>query len=513
MALDYHCILVKFPRDPDATFSIVEEASPDVVSRFPSAAGRRLSVLKVHLKDGANVTVGGFGTPFANHGDDSAEVDGWVNENQAIVDGLTLLDVLRQRAFTFVVAYSNQQLESQWNSELPPPVDYPYGHNHNWGEASAMALSPALRAKEQFKAAYAYESLNAYVAVLTQAIAQDVMWLDKAAAQIEAMFFRAYFVSLDETPADKGTRFYVVMPLTKEFRESIESPWRRLKKNLPFSLSLRANKSNKYPAFWHVLRSICPYLLTNSFARKCIILDHPGGIDRLAAHHNDKYDLVLEVRRPASGEYSTFVPQVFESRSAADAALEEGDDNWNLASLAFDANLADHERKVDAVNRIHPTRKSTNPMPVPYIQSGADHISLQDRRTLHRSLLLGHGFFEWMTQTTTVPRQLPIVNFLDVEDTKYTDALLGEALPQDRARFRQYLSKRPLGLGLMTAVCFTLVFSGDYLVLTLFLRDLGLVKPRLCPWPPWLCRQASVQSLLPPRPTSPSTTLLSVSTA
>ncbi|KAM0351036.1 hypothetical protein ACHAPU_002817 [Fusarium lateritium] len=48
-------------------------------------------------------------------------------------------------------------------------------------------------------------------------------------------------------------------------------------------------------------------------------------------------------------------------------------------------------------------------------------------------------------------RPLPVLNFLSINDPEYVDCILQEALPQDRARFREYLSKRPLGLGMITA--------------------------------------------------------------
>ncbi|KAL2673660.1 hypothetical protein Neosp_012103 [[Neocosmospora] mangrovei] len=81
-----------------------------------------------------------------------------------------------------------------------------------------------------------------------------------------------------------------------------------------------------------------------------------------------------------------------------------------------------------------------------------------DRMDLHRALLRGHGFYNWMVKpdprSTDAPptlRALPSINFLDIEDKAYADAIVAEALPQDQARFRGYLSNRPLGLGLITA--------------------------------------------------------------
>jgi hypothetical protein len=53
---------------------------------------------------------------------------------------------------------------------------------------------------------------------------------------------------------------------------------------------------------------------------------------------------------------------------------------------------------------------------------------------------------------STPLRPLPTVNFLDIENQAYVNCILEEALPEDRARFREYLSNRPLGLGMITAV-------------------------------------------------------------
>ncbi|RSL42484.1 hypothetical protein CEP54_015466 [Fusarium duplospermum] len=85
---------------------------------------------------------------------------------------------------------------------------------------------------------------------------------------------------------------------------------------------------------------------------------------------------------------------------------------------------------------------------------------LEFRMSLQRALVLGSGF--WTVLRTSKHRPgsspapvtlpcVPEVNLLDIEDAALMDALMMEILPADRARFRQYFSKRALGLGLMTA--------------------------------------------------------------
>lgn len=47
---------------------------------------------------------------------------------------------------------------------------------------------------------------------------------------------------------------------------------------------------------------------------------------------------------------------------------------------------------------------------------------------------------------------LPEVNLMKCADQDFINTVVDEALPDDRDRFREYFSKRPLGLGIITAV-------------------------------------------------------------
>jgi hypothetical protein len=169
------------------------------------------------------------------------------------------------------------------------------------------------------------------------------------------------------------------------------------------------------------------------------------------------------------------------------------------------------ERKAKAISRFHvdaqPSSLESTNLPLdPETGAIANELTpdqykvleeLCDRMSLHRDVMRGAGFFDWITAktlrvpvwaavkspvkkaTTKAPdteapnvlaqvvegieniklktkgislRPLPTVNFLDIEDQAYVDCILEEALPEDRARFREYLSNRPLGLGMITAV-------------------------------------------------------------
>ena len=101
-----------------------------------------------------------------------------------------------------------------------------------------------------------------------------------------------------------------------------------------------------------------------------------------------------------------------------------------------------------------------------------------DRMELHRAVMRGTGFYDWMTSPvapglhqemadlslgTPAPgtarpplRQLPVVSFLAVDDERFAGAVLEELLPADRVPFRAYLENRPLGIGGVVAVSFIL---------------------------------------------------------
>jgi hypothetical protein len=91
----------------------------------------------------------------------------------------------------------------------------------------------------------------------------------------------------------------------------------------------------------------------------------------------------------------------------------------------------------------------------------------------------GNGFFEWMaSESESTPnspddspetdivesfarttiggtsklRSLPILDFTDVKNHSYLQAIMMELLPQDRDRAMTYFRHRHLGLGLFTAV-------------------------------------------------------------
>lgn len=97
-----------------------------------------------------------------------------------------------------------------------------------------------------------------------------------------------------------------------------------------------------------------------------------------------------------------------------------------------------------------------------------DHVVF--RMEVHRALLRGNGFYNVLVPQFSeeavallgnqmqmlnlhehIPK-LPWSDFIDIEDKEYAQLIVNQALPDDRERFRAYLSYRPLDLGLIASV-------------------------------------------------------------
>jgi len=146
-----HRITVKFPRGDVAFFCY--EANPQQLALFPNAKNVKKGLTLVSAMLRSPVRVEGFGIPFANPEDQ--ELEGWVNDNQPIVDGVSLLDFLSRDTFHFLVDY--QLRETQWELReelLPPPFHYPYGDQHDWKPERYKRLLETAKSDRQFLPAY-----------------------------------------------------------------------------------------------------------------------------------------------------------------------------------------------------------------------------------------------------------------------------------------------------------------------------------------------------------------------
>lgn len=295
-------IVVRFPRDNAAYF--VTAIPTDQRDKLQSK--KDLSLLEVFLKDepNANVAVHGFRMPLSRPGHPS---EGWLNRDEPIADGRTMLDIFQQREFKLLVAAPDKILTNLFSDDaLPPPFSYPYGQDHSWNPVRYRDIFAKAKG-HQFSPAWTYDNDNAHLTVLTQSQAQDVIWVDDAAIEIRETKFPAYFVA---TETGNTARYFVIIPLTVEFQLRHESAWRRLTNVESFKLNLHESVDDEEPLEWDAN-----------------IIQYPGGIDALNAHPVDSNDLVLLVRRALRVEKGcgpNFEVITFSDRPAANAALKQG---------------------------------------------------------------------------------------------------------------------------------------------------------------------------------------------
>ena len=93
-----------------------------------------------------------------------------------------------------------------------------------------------------------YDDDNSHVAVVTQSVVQDELWLHQAICEIKERKFLAYLVHCG------GANYNVVVALSKEFSDTFEAAWRRLAKDgevqLEFEDKLEGEATK--PKEWYV---------------------------------------------------------------------------------------------------------------------------------------------------------------------------------------------------------------------------------------------------------------------
>ncbi|KAM0249671.1 hypothetical protein ACHAQJ_008968 [Trichoderma viride] len=455
--LETYKVTVQFP---ETAYCIIEELRPDLMSLVPNAK-KYMSRIDVFIPPGSDCFVKGYGMPFSHSVE---QIEAFITQNAPDNVGMTLADVLQLRQFSFIVAHPSIALENRWSQPLPPPPRYPYGEEHFWSVERYDDILPKTKGP-QFPPAWTFDNDNEHLAALSHSQAQDVMWIHNAAMEIGKIHFRAYFITSGYEDPQDCRDLNVIVPLGKDFLAQYEQPWRLLVESGLLKLHLFDNEDDESPAEWK--------------AR----IEEAFHVD---VHPVDINDLVLRVRRPSptSTQRPDFEVKAFRSRTDANVALRQSQDNWTCVSLVFNDLLHDYERKVDAVNDFSPEAQPTNLVACGFSKKMAERAKVDRPKinedikfmmNLHRALVRGNGFYEvlvpkkdgeTMDQPTEAmakaqledddepraepPRSLPVVNLINLDQDKIA-ALLEEALPADRLRLRTHLVKVCLGLVLVTA--------------------------------------------------------------
>lgn len=305
---DVRTIRVKFPRGR-ITYSVDSLDDDKLQGLFP-AATRLLSIVRVSLHPGSEVAVEGYGLPFANP---DHPREGWLNRLEPIVGDKTLVDILNQRDFTFIVHKPSDVLRRDWNEDqLPPPFSYPYGTQHDWDIDRFDDLIENNKG-HQFWPSWVFDDQNSHTAALVHSQIQDVRWLCYAAEQIAKERFLARFVTTkdDENIETETNSYFAIVSLTSEFLDHYDNPWRHLLRDEFLTVEhYHRPEDERYAAVWEGR-----------------IITHPAEINSQEnVRPIGKHDLVMQVRCSEGSDRSrepSFGVRTFGNRGEASKGTEK----------------------------------------------------------------------------------------------------------------------------------------------------------------------------------------------
>lgn len=299
--------------------------------------GFGITFFEIHLRDGFYPDVTNFGMPFCNPGHPAEQ---WLRRNQPFFGEITLQHVLQQRLFSFVVARPHRQVDAMASTPVVPKTIFEslYGHDHAWNIQRYMEQQQQPDFKgPTFEASLTFQDDNEQVAVVTQSIVQDYMWLHDAKKAILQKRWPAYFIPCQD---DSDKSYFVVLYLSFAFRQKYNAEWRvfsneRAKKEVRLFDQWDASRSNDEND------SESDDEDDENNHKPCIpdwkatIVDGAEDIDRLKLHLAPRdskgnlaggvEELVLRVRRP-DGKDKKHVPnfKVVEGFSSLEAAQKRG---------------------------------------------------------------------------------------------------------------------------------------------------------------------------------------------
>ncbi|KAF5685137.1 ATP-dependent helicase [Fusarium circinatum] len=390
---DYHQIRIKFPRN--FSYQVQQGQSPSTFTN------EHLSYVKIYFGE-ARATIEGFGVPFANQEDH--QVESWINGNAPIVWKYHLLDILQQQTLYLVLPAKSSLVKILGTVQNSSPFRYPYSEDFSW----------------------------------------DLTRFEKELRENKGQQFSPLF----SHPTDVS-----YMTVRSGWGIRIRSPWEI---QIRGSAALRPWESWIDMPDTDLILVVSPKIQMYDFRDILRSADHP----RKTRGH------IIRRRHPFLDKLKTF-----DDRQSANEALLLDGESWNYVSLGFHYDINQRQHQVEAALSFHPQALPSNPIAcrvatkVDYHGYETDDLlddmseeqqqlfdKVKDRMDLHRSVLRGTGFYDWMTKTdgNSKCRPLPTIDFLDIDDEIYVNAILEMALPKDRARFRSYLSNRPLGIGIIT---------------------------------------------------------------
>ncbi|KAF4442135.1 hypothetical protein FACUT_2243 [Fusarium acutatum] len=404
-------LTVKFPREEiDITH---RAASEEETARYP-AGKKHMTWVDVILGNNASVSVQGFGMPYSNPGHPAED---WLRSpaSTTVMGGLSLLDIIQQRHFSFLAAQPEKTMMARWSvASLAPNFDYGYGTDQSWDMDRYMKQLHDVKG-HRFQTTWNFGTDAPHVTALTQNIVQDFMWIQKYCLDMTTEMGSAYFVKHPESR--KSGRWLVIVKMDREFWK--HTKWSQACIHGTMKLVVHPG-SDELPESW------TEDLSERYSARIC----HDPDENRVSF----EWDL-----------------QLHDAKRQVDAVCDL------LPSATPNHLFCDQGREVSELS--------------------ASNKALM--MSLHRDLLRGDGFWKTMMAADLAVNEmagnigdlntggqrerlvlpmLPSANFLkDDGRSGWADALLSEVSEADQCPLRYYLSNRPLGFGIIT----TSANSGD----------------------------------------------------
>ena len=265
------------------------------------------------------------------------------------------------------------------------------------------------------------------------------------------------------------------MTLDEDFHAAHDDAWKRLTNTESIELSFHDNL-DEIPA--PVIDLQGKWKKSGSGLLRAKIMSKAANIEVLKDHKIADDDLVLLVRVPAERAQTL---RTFPDREAADAAYNESPDRLAVVSLVLDPQLSDVARQIDTVCESQPDAPPTNPGACGQSNGEGVPEQLAFHMAIQRDLMRGAGFYETLcghivdfdseedenrlrealaaidleedNDDMFLPKKLPVFDMMALPDG-YLEELMKEIEEDVRRRFIEYMSHRPLGLAIITAVSF-----------------------------------------------------------
>ncbi|KAF5635925.1 hypothetical protein F52700_5238 [Fusarium sp. NRRL 52700] len=405
-------ITVKFPR---GNISCSHLPVPFAIqAKFPKVEDwQGFTYLVVRLNDSSHPTIEGYRKEYFNSPD--PKLQAWVNYHGR-VDGVSFLEVLHQRAFSFVLELPIDSCkESMGDQNLPGP--FKYGYEYQPVNVQQMTTLVDENKGGAFPACYAFDSDDAHITAINQSVIQDTLWVHREAEKISEVRLPGYFVT-PNYEAVVGTAVTLVIIVTKERRDRHRLAWPRLVSANPFvqiKIYNVTTPGHTAPALW-----------TGR------ILENDTLTPELKAHVAGDQELTIV----------------------------------NVVSLVFDAGMAEVERKVKNM-RIHaPITLPTNRQAWGMALDGAGNCFNLHKLTrdqvktytkvlaqmmTHKAVFRGTGFYDVLSQkwNNLTIGALPSMCYRLYDDRYLMQCIIEEAGCDNLKRFREYLLGRELNIGII----------------------------------------------------------------